>query len=59
MTRFEKLASKLQRRIDRTRTPEERSAALEDVAILAELAHAERNRTLERAARAVLAGAGA
>lgn len=59
MSRFEKLTRKLQHRIDRTQTPAQRSAAIEDVAIIAELAHAEHDPILERAARTVLVCAGA
>ncbi len=59
MSRLQKQVAKLQRRIESARTDEERRAAVEDVAIIAELAHAERDRVLENAARRVLAEVGA
>ena len=58
MEAFEQLVERLQKRIEYAGTLAERQEALEDLAIVAELAHRERDRVLERAAQAVLAGAG-
>jgi len=55
---FAQLVERLQKRIECAGTLAERQEALEDLAIVTELAHRERDRVLERAAQPVLAGAG-
>lgn len=58
MGRYERLVEHLQVRIEHAETADERRAALDELEIVAELAHLEHDRALERAAEAVLAGAG-
>ncbi len=59
MGRYENLVEALQVRIEHGETLDERRAALDELEIVAELAHAEHDRTLEWAARVALDRVGA